>query len=154
AAGLAGSLREQQVADARLTQVRELANKLVFDVHDSVQDLPGATPARKVIVQTAITYLDSAATSAKGDPRAERELASAYRRLGDVQGNIAGSSLGDTVSALASYQKAKVLLEDSLRRQPRDIDGQAERLVVYHRIGSLQAYTGKLTDASQMLQAG
>jgi eukaryotic-like serine/threonine-protein kinase len=153
AAGLAGSLREQRVADARLEQVRELANKLVFDVHDAVQDLPGATPARKVIVQTAITYLDSAAASVKEDARAERELASAYRRLGDVQGNVAGSSLGDTASALASYQKAKELLEDSLRRKPRDIAGQTERLVVYQRIGSMQAYTGKLTDASQTLQS-
>ena len=154
AAGLAGSLREQRLADARLAQVRELANKLVFDVHDAVQDLPGATPARKVIVQTAITYLDSASASAKGDPRAERELASAYRRLGDVQGNVAGSSLGDTVSALVSYQKAKALLEDTLRRRPSDMEGQTERLVVYDRIGSLQAYTGKLADATQTLQTG
>jgi tetratricopeptide (TPR) repeat protein/tRNA A-37 threonylcarbamoyl transferase component Bud32 len=153
AAGLAGSLRQQMLADARLAQVRELASKLVFDVHDAVQDLPGATPARKVIVQTAITYLDSAAASVKGDARAERELASAYRRLGDVQGNVAGSSLGDTASALVSYQKARALLEDSLRRNPRDIAGQTERLVVYQRIGSMQAYAGKLSDAAQTLQS-
>src|SRR5262249_41735565 len=134
--------------------VRELANKLVFDVHDAVQDLPGATPARKVIAQTAITYLDSTAASVKGDARAERELASAYRRLGDVQGNVVGSSLGDTASALASYQKALALLESALRIKSADMAAQTERMVIYHRIGSLQAYTGKLNDAAQILQSG
>jgi tetratricopeptide (TPR) repeat protein len=152
AAGLAGSLREQHLADARLAQVRELANKLVFDIHDSVKDLPGATPARKVIAQTAITYLDSTASSVKGDARAERELASAYRRLGDVQGNAVGSSLGDSSSALVSYQKALNLLENVLRRKPSDLAAHTERLLIYHRIGALQADTGKSTDAVQTLQ--
>jgi eukaryotic-like serine/threonine-protein kinase len=102
---VAVSLREAYLANTRLALVRGLAHKLVFDVHDAVQDLPGATPARKVIAQTAITYLDSTAAAVKGDARAERELASAYRRLGDVQGNAVGASLGDSPSALASYQR-------------------------------------------------
>src|SRR5206468_2953987 len=58
---LAVSIREAHIANTRLTQVRGLANRLVFDVHDAVHDLPGATHARQVVVQTAITYLDSAA---------------------------------------------------------------------------------------------
>jgi len=152
-AGLAISLHETRVANARLAQVRELANKLVLDVHDSVKDLPGATPARKVIVQTAVHYLDSTADAVKGDPRAEWELASAYRKLGDVQGNAVGASLGDSAGAMNSYQKSRSLLEDVLRHRPANIEAQKEQLLVLHRIGSLQEYTGKSQDALQTLQA-
>src|SRR5262249_50516259 len=123
-----------------------------FDVHDSVQDLPGATKARQVIAQTAVIYLDSTKDAIKGNARAERELASAYRRLGDVQGNAVGSSLGDPTSALVSYRKAWDLLEDIGRRKPLDLTAQTERLLLYHRIGSLQEYTGKLSDAAKTLQ--
>jgi eukaryotic-like serine/threonine-protein kinase len=152
AGALAVSLREARNANARLAQVRSLANKLVFDVHDAVHDLPGATPARRVIVQTAITYLDSAAAAAKGDAQAESELAGAYRKLGDVQGNAIGANLGDPAGAMVSYDKALALLENIIRRKPSDIAAQTERLVLYHRIGVLQAYTGKTTDGVQTFQ--
>jgi hypothetical protein len=33
-----------------LNDVRGLTNSLIFDVHDSIKDLPGSTPARKIIV--------------------------------------------------------------------------------------------------------
>jgi eukaryotic-like serine/threonine-protein kinase len=149
---LAVSLREAHIANTRLAQVRGLANKLVFDVHDAVHDLPGATPARQVIVQTAITYLDSVAAAVKGDPQAERELASAYRKLGDVQGNVVGANLGDPAGALVSYHKALVLMENIIRRKPSDAAAQTERLVLFHRIGTIQAYTKKTSDAVQTYQ--
>jgi eukaryotic-like serine/threonine-protein kinase len=154
AGALTVSLREAYVANARLAQVRGLANKLVFDVHDAVHDLPGATHARQVIVQTAITYLDSVAAAVSGDAQAERELAGAYRRLGDAQGNVVGANLGDPGGALVSYKKALTLLENIVRRKPSDSAAQTERLVLYHRIGALQAYTGKMTDAVQTFQNG
>ena len=149
AGAAAVSLREAYLADARLAQVRSLANRLVFDVHDAVKDLPGATHARQLIVQTAITYLDSVADAVRGDSQAERELASAYRRLGDVQGNLAGANLGDPVGALVSYRKASALLENTIGRTPSDAAAQTERLVVDRRIGTIQAFTGKLSDAEQ-----
>jgi serine/threonine protein kinase len=51
--GLAVSVHEARVASSRQQQVRMMADKLVFDVHDAVRDLPGSTRARAVIVQTA-----------------------------------------------------------------------------------------------------
>ena len=86
-AGLTISVYEARIASYRQQQVRAMADKLVFDVHDAVRDLPGSTKARAVIVQTALDYLDSSVNSVQGDGRAEKELAKAYRRLGDVQGN-------------------------------------------------------------------
>src|SRR5262249_9200935 len=56
--GIAVSLREASIARANLMEARRLANGFVFDVHDAVQDLPGSTRARQLIVQTGLRYLD------------------------------------------------------------------------------------------------
>jgi eukaryotic-like serine/threonine-protein kinase len=149
--GSAVSFYEARLADARLTQIRSLASKLVFDVHDAVRDLPGSTEARQMIVQTGLVYLDGLAESATHDPRAETELARAYRRLGDVQGNVESANLGDLPGALAQYQKALLLLDSAIGGEATDIDARIEQLVVYNRIARLQAETGKLRDALQTL---
>jgi eukaryotic-like serine/threonine-protein kinase len=73
--------------------------------------LPGSTPARKIIVDRALQYLSSLAQESGGDPSLQRELASAYERVGMVQGHYLQSSLGDTQGSLLSYQKALELRE-------------------------------------------
>ena len=152
--GLAVSRREARVADARLDQIRSLASKLVFDVHDAVRDLPGSTEARQMIVRTGLHYLDELAGSSKDDPRAEIELARAYRRLGDVQGNVESANLGDLPGALAQYQKALPLLDNAIRLRSADLDARTEQLVVYNRIARMQIETGKLRDALQTFTDG
>ena len=154
AVGLALSTYEARIADSRLRQIRTMADALVFDVHDAVRDLPGSTRARKIIVQTALDYLNGTLNSARGDASAEKELAKAYRRLGDVQGNVQAANLGDPDGALARYRQAIPLIDDAIRRAPGDLDAVTERLVLYDRIGTLQAYTGQLRDALQTLRDG
>jgi len=87
-------------AERRFQDVRSLANSLIFDVHDSIQDLPGATAARKLIVDKGLHYLDSLEQESQGDASLRLELAAAYKRIGDVQGNEFFANLGDTSSAL------------------------------------------------------
>jgi tetratricopeptide (TPR) repeat protein len=151
--GLTISVRQTRIAKARVAQVRELADKLVFDVHDAIRDLPGSTHARQLIVQTAITHLDSTAAALKGDLLAEREMASAYRRLGDVQGNVVGANLGDPAGARVSYQKGLALIEHVVRLRRSDMTAQTERLTLNHRIGALEAYTGKTSDALTIFES-
>jgi non-specific serine/threonine protein kinase/serine/threonine-protein kinase len=93
-------------AERRFHDVRSLANSLIFDVHDSIKDLPGATPARKVIVDRALQYLNVLAQESAGDVGLERELATAYEKVGTVQGDYLQNNLGDTEGALASYKRA------------------------------------------------
>jgi len=154
AVGLVVSLYEARLAAARLDQVRTLANKLVFDVNDAVRDLPGATKARQVIIQTGVDYLNSALPSVKGDSRAEVELAKAYRRLGDVQGDTGSANLGDPAGALERYRSALSLLDDAMRRNPRMLEARTEAINVYDRIGTLQGDTGKLRDAAATFKQG
>jgi len=106
AVGMLVTLREARIAERRFNEVRSLSNSLIFDIHDSIKDLPGSTPARKLIADRALQYLNSLALESRGDLSLQRELATAYERVGLVQGQYLQNSLGDTKGSLASYQKA------------------------------------------------
>ena len=93
-------------AEKRFNQVRQLARRFLFDFHDSIQSLPGALPARQMLVKTALEYLDSLVRDKPADPELLREVATAYERVGDLQGNPYYPNVGDQKGALASYANA------------------------------------------------
>lgn len=101
-------------AERRFNDVRRLANSFLFEFHDAIRDLPGATAARALVVRRALEYLDSLSKESSGDRALRRELAEAYRRVGDVQGNPFMANLGDIAGAAASYRKAIALLEPAV----------------------------------------
>jgi eukaryotic-like serine/threonine-protein kinase len=128
--------RERIVAVQRFNDVRELANSLLFDIHDSIRDLPGATVARKLLVDRALKYLDSLSREAADRPDLERELSAAYERVGDVQGNPRYANLGDTAGAVASYRKAlriRLALADGDR--VGSVDDRVALTAVYVKLG-------------------
>ncbi len=67
-------------AERRFDEVRRLANSLIFEVHDGIENLPGATPTRQLLVKRALDYFDSLAAEEQNDPALQRELATAYRQ--------------------------------------------------------------------------
>jgi serine/threonine protein kinase/tetratricopeptide (TPR) repeat protein len=140
-AGIVVSLREANIARANLLEARRLANVFVFDVHDAVRDLPGSTRARQLIVETGLRFLDGLAKNSSRDWELQRELATAYHRIGDVQGNVMGANLGNTQAALESYRKAITLLDSLVDHDPENRDFQLDRLAVQQRIGALYIYT-------------
>jgi len=139
----------QARAERRFNDVRTLANKVLFDYHDAIKDLEGATPVRERLVRDALQYLDTLAREAQGDPSLQRELASAYRRVGDVQGGTAGATLGDTEGAIASYRKALGILEALLRSDPADVETRRAVASVATALGGLLWETGDLTGGLQ-----
>lgn len=86
AGGIVATVREAQIANRRFNDVRKLANSYLFEFHDAIKDLPGSTPARRLVVKRALEYLDSLARERGHDPALARELASAYEKVGAVQG--------------------------------------------------------------------
>jgi serine/threonine protein kinase/tetratricopeptide (TPR) repeat protein len=131
-ARLAGRARvaaeaERARAERRFRDVRQLANRFLFDFHDAIATLPGSTPARKLVVTTALQYLDGLTSEAAGDHELQEELAVAYDRIGDVQGSPTGANLGDVAGALASYRKSETIRRLLAAARPGDIDAQ-ERL--------------------------
>ena len=108
----------QARAERRFAEVRRLANVLLFDYHDAIRDLPGATPVRQRLVRDALQYLNGLAEEGRGDPSLQRELALAYRRVADLQGDGGGDSLGDTAGAIESHRKSLAILESLLAARP------------------------------------
>jgi non-specific serine/threonine protein kinase/serine/threonine-protein kinase len=134
-------------AERRFNDVRTLARAVVFDYHDRIADLPGSTPVRKKLVEDALQYLDSLASEASEDPELQRELAAAYIKIGDVQGNSNMDNIGDIQGALASYKKALGLREAQAASTPSDSKLQNELAESHMRIGDVLSDTGELQPA-------
>jgi len=111
--------RERAIAQQRFNDVRKLANSILFEFHDGVSKLAGATEVRRLMAARSLEYLDSLANDSRGDLGLQLELASAYLRLGDVQGNANFANLGDRKGALSSYGKGRAILEAALGAQQR-----------------------------------
>jgi len=147
--GLAVTLRAAYIARTeraraveRFNDVRQLANSLVFEVHDAIQNLPGATAARKLIVDRALRYLDTLAKEASGDVSLQRELAAAYQKVGDVQGGFREANLGDTQGAIASYRKSLTILEAARGANPANVAIQRDVLTAHGKLSDLLLMAG------------
>ncbi|HEV3409601.1 MAG TPA: protein kinase, partial [Chthoniobacterales bacterium] len=112
---------ERAKAEKRFNDVRDLANSDLFDVYPEIENLEGSLKAREKIVQNALNYLDSLSKEAGGDLALQSELATAYEKVGDVQGALNTSSLGKIKAGLDSYAKAAVLRKAVVAELPNDL---------------------------------
>lgn len=158
--GLAATLYEahqarvQQLrAERRFGDVRELANSLVFDLHDSIQDLPGATPARKLLVERALRYLDGLSRDSASDTSLQRELGAAYEKIGTVQGNPFGANLGDTGGALESYGKSLVIRSTLSRADPGNLPDRLAVARTQRLIAAILSNRGDIDSLAKLRSA-
>jgi serine/threonine protein kinase len=118
---------EKMRAEKYFADVRKLANTYLFEVHDAVKNLPGATQAREMLVKNSLTYLDQLSRDASDDLALISEIAAGYDKLGDVQGAWRAASLGDTKGAEVSFRKA-IDLRSKLLDDTSETLGAAQRL--------------------------
>ena len=151
-AGLIAANYQARRAERRFQQVRKLANTFLFEFHDKIQNLPGATEAREMVAQTALEYLNSLVQEAGNDPTLLLDLAQAYTKVGDVQGDPWTPNLGHTAEAMQSYQRSLALAQTL---NPSSFSGQqVQRLLAtdYFKIGALQSETGDKLGAQVTLR--
>jgi eukaryotic-like serine/threonine-protein kinase len=126
---------ESAKAQQRFMQVRKLAHSVLFDYHDEVAALPGATKVRERMVKDALEYLDNLSQEAGGDTSLMRELAAAYEKVAAVQGGNAASArgtvlstsnLGNTPGAIASLAKAVAIRERLAALEPNNPETRNE----------------------------
>ena len=117
--GLGAALYEARLATSRFNDVRSLATTFLFDFDKELAAVPGNIKARQLLVATAQKYLDHLASTAGNDMGLLNELATAYEKLGDVQGMPGISNLGQTREAGESYRKALGILEHLSSRDPK-----------------------------------
>ena len=145
--------REAQArSEILFADVRKLANSYLFEVHDAVKNLPGATPVREMLVKNSVAYLDRLARDASGAPGLIAEIAAGYDKLGDVQGAWRSANLGDAKGAEISFRKAIALREQAVAQLNQAKDDK-ERvamqrlLIVNHgKLSELLVSNGRMED--------
>jgi serine/threonine protein kinase/tetratricopeptide (TPR) repeat protein len=146
AIGIAVIVHEARIAQRRFDDVRSLASSLIFEVHDAIRDLPGSTPARKLIVAKAVKYLDSLAQDAQSDPALQREVAAGYRRIGEVD----ASNLGDPAGALASFKKALAIRRTLVASRDGNLDDLVEFALLTRQVGGKTSLLGDLQHSTAL----
>jgi eukaryotic-like serine/threonine-protein kinase len=133
---------ERTRAEHRFNDVRKLANSMIFDLPGPIRAIPGSATVEKMLYDNGLKYLDSLAEEAKGDSSLQRELAAAYKRLGDSQGFPYGGSLGDYPGALASYRKSLQMRQRLVDSDRHNLSDQIDLSNTYRTIGALQCKMG------------
>lgn len=150
--GMITTAWQARKAERRFNDVRKLANSFLFELHDAIEKLPGATPARALLVRRALEYLDSLAQEAAGDTTLQQELATAYEKVGHIQGNPYSANLGDLDGALQSYQKSLAIREVLLDRGEQPTQLRLDLASSHRRIGDILTQKNDLPNALQHAQ--
>jgi serine/threonine protein kinase len=138
---------ERARAERRFADVRRLSTSFLFEFHDAIATLPGSTKARLLVVSKALEYLDSLAAEAAGDRELQKELAAAYDRVGDVQGNPGAANLGDIEGAINSYRKAEAIRRALVADAPDSLAARVDIATSTMRIGYADFARGAVQDA-------
>ncbi len=113
---------QRERAERRFNDVRQLSNALLTDIVPKIERLQGSTEARQAVVNQSLTYLDSLAREAGDDLQLQSELASAYEKVGDLQGAPRKPNLSDYPGAIVSYEKAQAIRRRLLENNSDDAE--------------------------------
>ncbi len=161
AAGLAGTLWQTRVArqehlsaERRFNEARKLANYVLFDLYDSVANVPGTLPVRAAMARQGLLYLDQLAAARSSDPQLRLELAQGYLRLGSILGQSPDSldSLGDNRGAIATDRKALALLEPLAAESPHHLETERALALAIGQLGFSMALTGDYKESLDRLR--
>jgi tetratricopeptide (TPR) repeat protein/tRNA A-37 threonylcarbamoyl transferase component Bud32 len=141
-------------AENRSASLHKLANEFLFEFSDAIEKYPGSTPARKRLVELALQTLDGLASEATDDAKLKQDLATAYLKVGDVQGRPGFPNLGDTAGALASYRKSLHIRETLPAAFTTTLDAGRELATNYDRIGDALRLAGDAANALVSYRSG
>jgi serine/threonine protein kinase len=139
--------RSQIKAEQRFNDVRQLANSIVFELHDSIKDLPGSTPAREKLVTRALEYLDKLASEDSNDPTLLLELADAYEKIGDIQGGLFVSNLGEREKAFESYNKSLDIRDALVKKDTSNIEYKQKFADSNFKVATIRWTQGNLKES-------
>lgn len=144
--------KERDRAEIRFNDVRKLSNSLLFEITPRIERLQGSTEAREILVKRALEYLDSLAVESQNDTALRSELASAYEKIGELQGNPYKPNLNDFSGAIESYEKAQKIR----RNLPQSLENQRLLAQNYRGLGNARFYQNdvksSLEDSSEALK--
>lgn len=139
-------------AEKRFQEVRKLSNSLLFKITPKIERLPGSTGVREEVVTQALEYLDSLAAESQDDLNLQSELASAYEKVSDVQGNPNKANLGDLQGGQQSLEKANRIRLVLVEKQPDDLDSRRLLAANFNLLGDFCWSSGNVEDSLQNYQ--
>ncbi|HTO89994.1 MAG TPA: serine/threonine-protein kinase [Candidatus Sulfotelmatobacter sp.] len=158
-AGLAISLREAAVArharalaEHRLRDVQSLANTLMFDVYDGIENMPGATAVRLKVIEKTAGYLDALAAEAGPDSSVRFSLADAYERLGIVRAATGGGVASNNLAARRGFERSRDLREGLLAQYPDNERALTGLVQVYTRLGAIDEVLSQFPEALALMR--
>ncbi len=146
--------RERQIAEVRFDDGRRLAHAVVFELQEAIAHLPGSTRAREILVERALGYLRALESSGPASRDLQVELAAAYSRIGDVQGNPTQAHLGNTKAAVESETEARRLALAVLRVHPGDMEAEQILAEADERLAGLGDMQGDSRQWRELWQEG
>ncbi|QOY87538.1 serine/threonine-protein kinase [Paludibaculum fermentans] len=154
--GFAGGLSawmQARRAERRFNQVRGIARTLMFDVENAIAELPSSVPAQKLVVESALTYLNGLAQEAGNDPQLLLELGAGYRRIGRIQGSYLAPSLGQAELANANFRLALSYLERAAQVPTSPLEVSMELAETHLSLSNAAQRSGHSLEATQHLHA-
>jgi tetratricopeptide (TPR) repeat protein len=127
---------------------------LLFDLHDEIAKVPGSIKTQEMLVETSLDYLDTLYRSAASDPGLQEELATAYKKVGDIQGNERGSNTGHHQDALKSFARSIALFEPLIASDPSNHRAGFTLANAYVEQGSILLVLGRVDDALTSVNKG
>lgn len=105
-------------AERRFNEVRRLAQTFMFHFYDGIKHLENSRAARELLVTSALEYLDRVSLETMDDQELQLEIAAAYERIGDIQGNPTMDNLGNASGALRCYHKTLTIRQSMASDDP------------------------------------
>lgn len=147
------AVRQATLADMRFNQVRSLSRSVMFDLHDAVEPLAGSLPARQLIVNRSLQYLDALARDASAGDAVLLDAARGYLRLSEIQGNDnEKASVGESTDALARASQAVALARQVHARSPRNAEAREVLVESLTALSNSHMLLGKNDKALQIAQ--
>ena len=122
--GLITTVRQSRVAESerlraeqRAEGLRKISKSLIFDVHDSIRNLSGSLPARKILLERAVEQLQLLARDTEENPDLQHDLAQAYYNVGEMQ-----QAIGSVAEAEESHRRAVAIYRKLIVENPSDAD--------------------------------
>ncbi|NHK26443.1 serine/threonine protein kinase [Parvularcula flava] len=99
-------------AERRFGDVRDLANTMMFDIYNAIEDVPGSSDALMQLATAAQGYLDDLSASSAADRGLRLETAEGLIRLSEIQGSPSRGARLDAQKAKENLNQAITLLTE------------------------------------------
>ncbi len=146
------AVEERTRAEARAADLRALSTSLLFEVHDAIAALPGATAARELVVRQAFDHLARLAEDGDGDPTLTRDVAEGYLRLAGLLANPVGAGLSDRDGAREALERAVLLTEGWAETEGETVESARLLAEAYRRWGDFLAWEGDVERGVEKLE--